>query len=222
MRPGGCGSVSGKLARSCHTPIFPHVVEDRVQRVESALAASQLKRHLEQLALEAFPALCILTRLTKTDDTRGITAAPWCLDNRRLIGRWKQNKVRRRASGSGHGNSPSRAVGVFRFPAVIRAGGTVRVDRPVLGTGRACALPHGPPIGLAMQRTRKYRTAAARPPSNPGCQTRAADLQRHPDVTLVAGAASRAQTTCSAPRCQVRGALGGRLGPKRDGRLTRW
>ena len=33
----------------------------------------------------------------------------------------------------------------------------MRVDRPGIGTGRACALPHGPPIGGAMSRTIKNR-----------------------------------------------------------------
>jgi len=52
----------------------------------------------------------------------------------------------------------------FRQPPAKRVGGTERVGRPVVGTGRACALPPGPPIGATPSTHKKAakRGAAVR------------------------------------------------------------
>ena len=56
------------------------------------------------------------------------------------------------------------AVSFSAFPVAKRVGGTLQVGEPGIGTGRPEGLPQGPPIGLAMQRTKKYRTGGGRPP----------------------------------------------------------
>ena len=48
----------------------------------------------------------------------------------------------------------------------------MQVGGPVVGTGAPEGAPHGPPIGFAMLRTKKYRTAAVVRLLLPGRQAR--------------------------------------------------
>lgn len=55
-------------------------------------------------------------------------------------------------------------------PCQERRAEPCRLADRYLGAGRAVALPHGPPIGLAMLRTKKNRAAAVVRLDIPGCQ----------------------------------------------------